>query len=339
MINLLVAKEYIKNFCGKHEVYLVPVGKLILAFITILTVNGQLGYMSAVNNVALVLMIALFCSFMPINFIVVVAAGFILLHFYAVSLEFTVLAAAIFLLMFLLYFRFTPKDTLMVLVTPLLFALKIPYVAPIAAGLLGGPFSMISVGCGVVTTYMIRFANENIIVLSDTGESITLQNFAFAIDELLQNKEMIMVIIAFSATIIVVNIIKRLPVAYAWTIAVVTGVFVDIVILLIVDFTFDLNFSILGMIVGGAVAAIIGKALEFFLFNLDYNRTEVVQFEDDEYYFYVKAVPKITVATKEKKVKKINPQKNLHGAKVVRTANGEGKQVVKRTVARRKPTE
>ena len=33
-------------------------------------------------------------------------------------------------------------------------------------------------------------------------------------------------------------------------------------------------------------------------------RTERVQFEDDEYYYYVKAVPKISVTQSKKQVKK-----------------------------------
>ena len=45
--------------------------------------------------------------------------------------------------------------------------------------------------------------------------------------------------------------------------------------------------------------------LEFLFFNLDYNRTERVQFEDDEYYYYVKAVPKVNLSSSEKKVQKI----------------------------------
>ena len=47
-------------------------------------------------------------------------------------------------------------------------------------------------------------------------------------------------------------------------------------------------------------------AVEFFAFNLDYSRTEKVQFEDDEYYYYVKAVPKVTLSAPERRVKKIN---------------------------------
>ena len=43
-----------------------------------------------------------------------------------------------------------------------------------------------------------------------------------------------------------------------------------------------------------------------FVFSVDYTRTEYLQFEDDEYYYYVKAVPKAVVTIPEKTVKRIN---------------------------------
>ena len=45
--------------------------------------------------------------------------------------------------------------------------------------------------------------------------------------------------------------------------------------------------------------------LEVIFFSVDYSRTENVQFEDDEYYYYVKAVPKVGVQMPEKQVKHI----------------------------------
>ena len=51
------------------------------------------------------------------------------------------------------------------------------------------------------------------------------------------------------------------------------------------------------------------RTVQFLFFNVDYTRTEKVQFEDDEYYYYVKAVPKISVAAPDKKVKKINTKR------------------------------
>ena len=70
---------------------------------------------------------------------------------------------------------------------------------------------------------------------------------------------------------------------------------------------------------GTSISFLLGRVLQFFVFNVDYSRTEKVQFEDDEYYYYVKAVPKVTVARAEKKVKQINTQRN--GRAVSRTRN------------------
>ena len=63
----------------------------------------------------------------------------------------------VFLVLFLLYFRFAPKDTLVVLLTPMSFGLGIPYAVPLAMGLLGTPTSAVSVGCGVIVTYLIDY--------------------------------------------------------------------------------------------------------------------------------------------------------------------------------------
>ena len=61
---------------------------------------------------------------------------------------------------------------------------------------------------------------------------------------------------------------------------------------------------------GSILSTGIGFLIEFLCFNLDYSRTEKVQFEDDEYYYYVKAVPKVNLSSKEKQIKKISGKKN-----------------------------
>ena len=55
-----------------------------------------------------------------------------------------------------------------------------------------------------------------------------------------------------------------------------------------------------------AVSFLISLVLTFFFFNLDYTRIESVQFEDDDYYYYVKAVPKVTVSDSLRTVKTIS---------------------------------
>ena len=119
MTSLLVAKQYLKKFYGRYEVYLIPLWKFLLAFISLILINGKLGFMEKIDKMTIVLIVALMCSFMPMNFIIIVAAAFVLLHVYALSLECAVVVLAAFLLMFLLYFRFSPRDNAVVLLTPI----------------------------------------------------------------------------------------------------------------------------------------------------------------------------------------------------------------------------
>lgn len=310
MTGLLVFREQLKKFYSKYELYITPVGKFLLALVTLLIINGTIGYMSELKNFAVVLVLALMCSFLPANFIVLLSSLVTLGHLCRFSLECAVVALAVFLLLFILYFRFSPKDTLVVLFTPICFVLKIPYVIPIAVGLVGAPFSVVSVTGGVIVYYTLQYMNVSASVLGTFEEDGALEKFRYVIDGLLGNKAMFVTIVAFVATLLAVYFIRRLSIDYAWTIAIITGALLDILILLFGDLMYNTNLSIIGLILGSLVAVAAAKVLEFFVFNVDYSRTEHVQFEDDEYYYYVKAVPKNTVAAPQKRVKTIRvPEK------------------------------
>lgn len=309
MTSLLVAKQYLKKFYGKFEVYLIPLIKFLLALTSLKLINGSLGFMERINSATVVLVVALMCSFMPMNFIVIAAAAFVLLHVYVLSLECTVVVLAAFLLMFLLYFRFSPRDTAVVLLTPICFILRIPYVMPIALGLLGTPVSAVSAACGTVAYYLLSYVSGSAATLvSMEGEEMTAK-FRFIIDGMLNNRGMVVTVAAFAVTITLVYLIRRLSMDYSWTIAIVAGALVNVMVLLVGDLMFDTNVAIGGVIGGTIVSALVVLVIQFFAFHVDYSRTEKVQFEDDEYYYYVKAVPKVTVAAPERKVKKINQQK------------------------------
>ena len=309
MTNLLVLKEQLKNFYSKNDAFIIPGLKFLMAFVALLLINSQLGYMSRINSPAIALIAALTCSFLPINLIILIAALFVLLHLYALSIECAIVGLAVFLILFLLYFRFSPKDTVVIILTPLCFALNIPYVIPISMGLIGTPFSTVSVSCGVVVYYLISYVNGNATALNAMEEESVIQKFRFIIDGMLNNKAMMVAIIAFVVAIVIVYFIRRMSIDHSWTIAIVTGALVSLVIVFVGDMVYATQISIIGTFFGCLVSIGIVWVLQFFVFNVDYSRTEHVQFEDDEYYYYVKAVPKITVATPDKKVKKINIQK------------------------------
>ncbi len=153
-------------------------------------------------------------------------------------------------------------------------------------------------------------------VLNTFEEDGALEKFRYVIDGMLENKAMYVTLAAFVATVIVVYFIRRLSVEYVWTIAMVTGALLDVLVMLFGDLMYNTNLSVVGLIVGSVVSVALAKALEFFVFNVDYSRTEYVQFEDDEYYYYVKAVPKNTVSVPQKRVKTIRvPEKAVREQK------------------------
>jgi len=329
MRTLLEIKEIVIKIYGKYEVFIIPVLKFLLALVSLLAINSRLGYMRQVDNIGVVLIASLLCSFLPNGFILLFGAVFILLHLYALAIEVALVGLGVFLIMALVFFRFSPRDSLAVLFTPLCFFFKVPYVMPIAAGLLRTPASVVSVGCGVVVHYLISFVSENATSISALDESETVARLRLVIDALLGNRAMVVMIVAFAVTIIAVYLIRRMSIDYSWTIAIIAGVMLDAVILLIGDLVYNTNVSVLGILLGAVIAALLGKLLQFLVFNIDYNRTERVQFEDDEYYYYVKAVPKLTVAAPEKTVKKINTQ--VSGRSHVQTRDpraGEGRRPV-----------
>ena len=101
--------------------------------------------MSRLTNPGIALVLALMCSFLPLNVTAVFGALLILGHMYALSLEAFAITFVLFVLMLLLFFRTAPKYGYLLLVTPLAFGLKIPYVIPLAMGLVGTPVAAIPV--------------------------------------------------------------------------------------------------------------------------------------------------------------------------------------------------
>ncbi len=344
MTGLLETREYLRSFYAKNEIYVNPVLKFLIALVSLVIINGSMGYMGLLKNPVVVLIIALMCSFMPKNFVVLIGAFWMLLHSFSLAMECALVMAAVFAVMFLLYFRFTPKHTLVVLLTPLMFVLRVPYVMPVAVGLLGTPVAAVSLSCGVVVYYMIKFMVDNISVFSAMDAETGSQKFRVMLDGILDNKAMFVTVIVFILTVLLVYTIRRLSIDNAWVVAIVTGLTTNAVLLLVSEFILELQFSVIAIAVGSIVSLGICLLIQLMEFNVDYSRTEIVQFEDDEYYYYVKAVPKNILSAPQKKVKSINKQRKKTPVKqekhvtTIKTSHGVSRTTVRQDEVKKNRT-
>lgn len=312
MDQLLIIKQQIIRFYSKYEAYVVPVLRFITTLIALLFINGNVGFNSKLKNPAIVIILSLLCSFLPANVIVVLMGFVIVVHVYTLSMNCAVVLMLIFIIMYALYFRFTPRDAIAAIFTPIAFALHIPYAIPLTMGFVGTPLSCLSVGCGTAVYYMLEFIkdSEDMITVDASNTDAALTSFKSIIDGLLKNDAMVLTIIAFAITIVIVYLIRRLSINYSWQIALFVGAVVDIIVLLIGSAARDADISALGVILGSVASILIVFIIQFFIFNVDYSRAEYVQFEDDEYYYYVKAIPKVTLEAPNQRVRVNNNRRS-----------------------------
>lgn len=307
METMLELKDKIRGFYSRNEIYVVPVIRFILACVLFFVINKNIGYMRRLDNPFIVIILALFCSILPVNVTIVFGVLLVLGHLYALSIEVFLTGLILFVLVAFLYFRFAPKEGYFAILTPICFVLRVPYVMPVAEGLLCKPYALVSVVSGTFIYYFLDGVKQNEAVLGGVSEDDSATSkFAAALNQLLGNKEMYLVLAVFVLTMLLVYVIRRQSVDQAWSIAIVVGILVEFSILFAGYMFMGINGKTLALILGNIVSAGIAFFLKFLFFHVDYSRTERVQFEDDEYYYYVKAVPKIAMTRSKKQVKEFN---------------------------------
>ena len=307
MTNLLEIKDRLIRFYSKYETYLFPVVKFIVAIVLFTVINMNIGFMEKISRFPIALILALVCAILPVNATIWLAAFVVLADMYALSMEVAVTTLVLFAALFFLYFRFAPKDGFAAVLTPVCFKLNIPYVMPIGCSLLRDAYSVVAIICGTVIYYFLDGIHQNSgtlkNVVADGGTAATTSKFDISVGQLLSNKEMYLVIAIFTITVIVVYLVRRLEVDHAWTLAIISGVLIEVVGLFVGYLVLNVSGKTLGLLIGNILSLLISFVIQFLFMNLDYARTERVQFEDDDYYYYVKAVPKKMVAVKEVTVK------------------------------------
>ena len=304
MDNLFVIREKMRELYAAHSRVFDKGIQFVLALVTFYLINGNVGFMKAAASPVATLALAVICTFFPMIITVLLATALILVHMFAASVSALAVTALIFLVMYIFYLRLTPKMAIVVLLTP------------IALGLVATPISLVAVICGTIVYYMMAYVKKAAPGMESSGKAKMMTEITAYVKQVFQNKEMWIAIAAFIICLFLVYTIHRQAADHAWKIAIAAGAVANIIVIAIGDVALGVHTSYVGLIFGNIFAVIIGLILELFFFSVDYAKSENLQYEDDEYYYYVKAVPKLSVATPEKTVKRINER---HGTEIMDT--------------------
>lgn len=311
MMHFLVIKEQIKRIYQNTSIYVDPVFRFLIAFGVFWVINDQLGFNPSLNSLPLVLGMSVICAFTPAAVLVFAAMAVMIGHVYAVSNVLAAFTAVILIIIYCLFAKFTPDFGYVVLAVPILYYLKVPYCVPILLGMISTPVSAVAVACGVVIYYLIGVIKG--LNSATTGISVEdiLNLYHTIIDTWLSNEDMIFAVFVFCAVVLVTYLIRKMEFNYAFEVAILAGGIVNILGFLIGNLGFDISVSLLQVTTGTLLSIVFVYIIWFFKLTLDHTAIERVQFEDDDYYYYVKAVPKMKITAPEKNVKKINEKKEI----------------------------
>ena len=191
MNKLLEIKDKAVKFCGEYEHFILPVVRFAVAFIAFITIDLNIGYMAKISSMLVALLLALVCALLPVNAILWIASIMILLDMYALSIEVFAITFVLFLVLYFVYFRFAPKDGMLVILTPICFQLHIPSVMPVAAGLLRRAYSVVAIICGTLLYYFFDGIRQNASALAEVvdkkGQSTTKLNVTMG--QLIENQQ------------------------------------------------------------------------------------------------------------------------------------------------------
>ena len=302
MTQLLVLREHLQKFYQKYAIFLNPLFRFVVGFIIFSSLNRMIGYNPDLNKLSVELILSVLGILMPGSVLLFVSAVFVVIHIFYVSRLLALVVAVSLVIFYFAYIKFVPKHAYVIFAIPITFSLNLVYGIPILLGLTMTPVAIVPITCGVGIYYLLQAVTSVVSTSTDTSINIyhaLLQQFADC-------KEMYVMIIVFSLVSLIVYILRNRERDYAFEAAIIVGAVSNSILLLIMKYLLDIQIDMVSFFVGIILSAILVWLVQFMRLALNYASVENLQFEDEEYYYYVRAVPKMNVAAPSKRVKRIN---------------------------------
>jgi len=288
-------RDTLKKLYTDYDLLMKPVLRFLVTFVFLAVLRNYVGFNDTVCNPVVLLGMSAVCALFPAGCITFVCTCFVLGNMYSVSYSLFLLGAVLAILTVMLYFGFRPGKGIYIILIPIGFLLKIPYAIPVILGLCGGLSAAVPVSIGVLFWFILRYFHVYADTLTSTTDvTAIITEFVSITKELFMNREFYIVLIAFIIGIGIVYFLSRLSFNHSWTVAVCSGLAAVSIICIggaYMNDSLDIASELIRVLISLPAVLI----YEVLFYSVDYRSTEHLQFEDDEYYYYVKAVPKITM--------------------------------------------
>ena len=304
MTQLLIYREKVIRFFKEYETWFIILAKFLGMMLVFTYINENLGYYEILGSAPVNVLLSLICSIIPGSFTVFIVAAVIAAHMVKFSMMIGLLTIIVMVIIYLLFLKFAPSHAFVLLAAPVLMHYNLGYALPMIAGLLFNPYAAVPAAAGVfMVGYLraaIQFGGELASPAGAGGAAAMVENLdpeklttvitqifttAFA------DRTFVLMLVLVLVTAAVMFIVSRFSFSYAWYASIAAGAVAEFICAILVGPRIP-EANMPGMFPGILVGAAAAVIIQFFRCVVDYKSRESLQFEDEEYYYYVQAIPK-----------------------------------------------
>lgn len=285
--------------------------RLVIMFLALLVLRTNVGYNTFLTNLWVILAVSVLGAFLPVRFFTVVILAYIIVQMFTFSIAIGIVTSIVLTVVYLLYFRYAPEYGYVLVLIPLLFIIRLELVVVLILAVSAPVLSALTVAFGTVFYFLIRFININAATLNATKDVDELTKAQLMLEGVFTAREFWYMLFILIAVFMVVFLVKRINVNYSFEIAIASGTGLFIVLTIVGELLLGsiTTSKLLAYVFGGLGAGIITMIYKLLVHPLDYSRTETVEFEDEEYQYFVRAIPKASYKKETISVKKINKRR------------------------------
>jgi|GEM_PF-1145117 hypothetical protein len=315
MMLIFELRAKITGIYQKYAFWFNLAARFLLCYVAFSRIRGALNYNPTLGKNVVILALAAICSVIPSTLMVLIAAVYVTLQIYAASGSSLIMAITVFALFMVCYcffIRFTPRYGAAVVATPILQNIGFPYAMPLFLGVFATPVSIVPVCCGIFAYNTIHYVKNNIaeatkVTTEAAKEALEDPQGVYmkVLKELVANPAMYVTMLVMAVVIVAVYFVRRIRMDYAFEISIAVGTGLMMLGYIIGDLKYDMGIRVGSMVLSCLICAGIVIFMLFFYRTLQYSAAELVEFEDEDYYYYVKAVPKIKVGAPKRREKRV----------------------------------
>lgn len=283
----------LKKFYAGHSIYIDMLAKFVLALASFLWIRAEMNFNPFLSNLFVMLVLAILSTVMPVVAVPIFDAVLIVGQSFGVGIDAGAVSVVIYLVLLILFLRFVPDEAWEAAAMPVLMAIGIPLFLPLVCGVKRKATSVFGIGCGITIYHFVK-------ALADGAEQLNgleTSEYAERLDIIVGGtfgSAFILHLTGCAAALLVVYAIRNLSVKHAFVLSVILGAAVYIVLQAIGAAVLGSGENAAVSVIGTLISLALAVLFVFTDTPLDYGKCEELRFEDDDYYYYVKAVPKLS---------------------------------------------